>query len=94
MTGVTSLPKNSPFFFKSNVLTVLLLTSVGHKDFQSSALQKVAPGKDRSDLTKHPLPMQTLGVSQDLRETQKREMSGEHVTPVEIKTKTINCCLM
>lgn len=53
------------------LLFPLPLTSVGHEDFYSCVLQEVASGENCPNLTEHPLPVQTLGVGQDLKHTER-----------------------
>lgn len=54
-----------------------MLTPVGHEDLQASVLEQVSPGEDRSDLTEHPLTMQTLGVRQDLQRGEEKRGGKE-----------------
>lgn len=49
------------------------LTSVGHEYLQSRVLEQVPPRKHGTDLGEDPFPMQTFGISKNLKDSKKKK---------------------
>lgn len=69
------------------VETLFFLTSVGHEYLQSRVLEQVPPRKHGTDLGEDPFPMQTFGISKNLKDSKKKKMKMQ--SREELKTKQI-----